>query len=134
MKAISLNVKNKLFTLPAKLMTLLDFDPTRLIVQREGDDEIGIYYIDYDADPFYLVVDDLKGYFAKRDEEKGKYVTMIFTSESQKMMYTRVWEEIKKLINKVAGNKLGSYNKDYGVIRLNLMACCLLGICVRFVL
>ena len=26
---------------------------------------------------------------------------MIFTSKTQKMMYTRIWEEIKKLINEV---------------------------------
>ena len=41
---------------------------------------------------------------------------MIFTSKSQKMMYTRIWEEIKKVINEVADNKLGDYSKDYRVI------------------
>ena len=41
---------------------------------------------------------------------------MIFTSKSQKMMYTRIWEETKKVINEVADNKLGDYSKDYSVI------------------
>ena len=41
---------------------------------------------------------------------------MIFTSKSQKMMYTRIWEETKKVINEVADTKLGDYSKDYSVI------------------
>ena len=32
------------------------------------------------------------------------------------MMYTRIWEEIKKVINEVADNKPGDYSKDYSVI------------------
>ena len=31
-------------------------------------------------------------------------------------MYTRIWEEIKKVINEIAENKLGDYSKDYSVI------------------
>ena len=51
-----------------------------------------IYYIDYGKDPFYIVINDLKGYFEQNDN--NKYLTMIFTSKSQKMMYPRIWEEI----------------------------------------
>ena len=39
---------------------------------------------------------------------------MIFASEDQKMMYTRIWKEIKKAINEVA-----DYSKDYCVIRFD---------------
>ena len=46
-------------------------------------------------------------------------MTIIFTSEVQNMMYTRIWEEIKKVINKVVDNKLGDYSKDYSVIRFD---------------
>ena len=35
------------------------------------------------------------------------------------MMYTRIWEKILKVINKVADNKLGDYSKDYSVIRFD---------------
>ena len=59
-------------------------------------------------------IDDLKGYLEENDD--NKYLTMIFTSKSQKMMYTRIWEEIKKVINEVGDNKLGDYSKDYSVI------------------
>ena len=39
---------------------------------------------------------------------------MIFTSKSQKMMYTRIWEEIKKVINEV--DEFSNYDKNYDVI------------------
>ena len=60
------------------------------------------------------IIDDLKGYLEENDD--NKYLTMIFTSKSQKMMYTRIWEESKKVIDEVADNKLGDYSKDYSVI------------------
>ena len=39
---------------------------------------------------------------------------MIFTSKTQKMMYTRIWEEIKKVINEV--DEISNYDKNYDVI------------------
>ena len=104
-----------MFTYLPKLINIFDFNPKKLNIQKEGNDKIGIYYIDYDKYPFYLFIDDLKGYFEENDG--NKYLTIIFTSESQKMMYTRIWEEIKKVINEVADNKLGNYNEDYDVIK-----------------
>ena len=82
MSVISLNVKNKMFTYFAKLVNIFDFNPKRLNIQKEGDDEIGIYYINYDEDPFYLVIDDLKGYFEENDG--NKYLTIIFQSKNKK--------------------------------------------------
>ena len=56
----SLNVEHKIFTYPTKLINILD-----LSIQKVGDDITCIYYINYDKDPFYLVVDNLKCYFKK---------------------------------------------------------------------
>ena len=39
---------------------------------------------------------------------------MIFTSKSQKMMYMRKWEEIKKVINEV--DEFSNYDKNYDLI------------------
>ena len=114
MSAISLNIKNNNPYLFAKLFNILNFNPKKLDIQEKETDEVGIYSIDYDKNPFYLVIDDLKGYLEENDD--NKYLTMIFTSKSQKMMNTRIWEEIKKIINEVADNKLGDYSKDYSVI------------------
>ena len=89
---ISIDIKTRLFTLFAKLVNIFYFNFKILSVRKAGSSETCIYYIDYNKDPFYLVVNDLKGYFEQNDD--NKYLTMIFTSKSQKMMYTRIWEEI----------------------------------------
>ena len=106
---ISLDIKNRLFTLFAKVVNIVDFNPKRLNIQKEGSGELCIYYIKYNKDPFYLVIDDLKGYFEENND--NKYLTM---SKSQKMMYTRIWEEIKKVLNEV--DEFSNYDKNYDVI------------------
>ena len=114
-----LDIKNRVFTLPAKLVNIFDVNPEKLDIQKERNDDISIYYIRYDLDPFYLVIDDLCGYF----EEKGgnKYLTLISNRDQDVIhdKYVKVWEEIKKAINKVANNKLSDYNKDYGIIKFD---------------
>ena len=95
---ISIDIKNRLFKLFAKVVNILEFNSKRLNIEKAGSGETCIYYIKYDKDPFYLVIDDLKGYFEQNDD--NKYLTMIFTSKSQKMMYARIWKEIKNLLIK----------------------------------
>ena len=109
---ISLDMKNRLFTLFAKVVNIFDFNPKRFKIQKEGSGELCIYYIKYSKDPFSLLIDDLKGYFEENND--NKYLTMIFKSKSQKMMYTRIWEEIKKVINEV--DEFSNYDKNYDTI------------------
>ena len=109
----SLDVENKIFTYPTKLINTLDFDFKKISTQKAGDHITCIYYINYDIDPFYLVIDNLKGHFKKNDD--NKYLTIIFTSESRKMMYETIWEKIKEVIN----NKISNYNKDYTVFKFD---------------
>ena len=109
---ISIDIKNILFTLFAKSANLFDFNSKRLSIEKARSGETCIYYIKYDKDPFHLVINDLKGYFEQNDD--NKYLTMIFTRKSQKMMYTRIWEEIKKVINQV--DEFSNYDKNYDVI------------------
>ena len=85
---ISLDIKNRLFTLCAKVVNIFDFNPKRLNIQKEGSGESCIYYINYNKNPFCLVIDDLKGYFKENND--NKYLKMIFKSKNQKMMYTRI--------------------------------------------
>ena len=88
----------------------------KLSIQKvEDDDETCVYYINYNKDLFYLVIDNLKGYLKINDD--NKYLTIIFTSESQKMMYEVIWKGIKKLIN----NEISDYSKDYTIFKLILM-------------
>ena len=109
---ISFDIKNRLFTLFAKVVNILDFNPKRLNIRKEGSGEKFIYYINYNKNPFYLVIDDLKGYF--KENNNNKYLTMIFKSKSQKMMYARIWEEIKKVTNEI--DEFSNYDKNYDII------------------
>ena len=99
---ISIDIKNKSFTLFAKIVNIFDFNSKRLCIEKARSGETCIYYIKYDKDPFYLVIDDLKDYFEQNDD--NKYIKMIFMSKSQKMIYTRIWEEFS------------NYDKNYDVI------------------
>ena len=109
---ISIDIKNRLFTLFAKLVNILDFNPERLNIEKTKSSETCIYYINYDKDPFCLVINDLKGYFEQN--ENNKYLTLIFKSQRQKIIYTEIWEEIKNLINEV--DEFSNYDKDYYAI------------------
>ena len=112
MNITSLNVENKIFTYPTKLINILDFDFKKLSIKKiKDDDEMCIYYINYDKYNFYLIIDNSKGYFEINNDDK--YLAIIFTSESQKMKYETIWKEIKQLIN----NEISDYSKDYTVFK-----------------
>ena len=69
---ISIKIKDPLFTYHARLVNILDFNPKKLSIEKVcaiNDELEGIYYVKYDGDHFYLVIDDLKGYF-KYSKEK----------------------------------------------------------------
>ena len=72
---ISIDIKNRLFTLFAKLVKIFEFNSKGLSIEKTGSGETCICYIKYDKDPFYLVIDNLKGHFEQNDD--NKYLTMI---------------------------------------------------------
>ena len=51
---------------------------------------------------FSLAIDGRKGYFEEHDDgsKKDKYLTIILTSEYQKLMYTGILKKINKNINR----------------------------------
>ena len=54
-------------------MNILDFNPKKLSIEKVcaiNDEQEHIYYIKYGRDPFYLVINDLKGYFKYSKEKK----------------------------------------------------------------
>ena len=72
---ISIKIKNPPFTYHARLVNILDFNSKKLSIEKVcaiNDELERIYYVKYGGDPFYLVIDDLKGYF-KYSKEKEKY-------------------------------------------------------------
>ena len=69
---ISIKIKDPLFTYHARLVNILDFNPKKLSIEEVcaiNDEMERIYYVKYGGDLFFLVIDNLKGYF-KYSKEK----------------------------------------------------------------
>ena len=94
---------------------MLDFDSKKLNIVEINDNKTHVYY---DHNPFFLSIDNLKGYFEEHDDKnnvvgrikdkdeivgkdkKIKYLIIIFTSEYQKLMYTKIFKKNNKDVNK----------------------------------
>ena len=62
-KIKSLSIKNtSKYYPPVKLVNLIDFNPEKLGINVVGNEDLSIYYVTYDNDPFYLVIDDARGF------------------------------------------------------------------------
>ena len=63
---ISIKIKDPLFTYYSRLVNILDFNPKKLSIEKVcaiNDKLEHSYYVKRDEDPFYLIIDDLKGFF-----------------------------------------------------------------------
>ena len=118
---ISIKIKDPLFTFRTRLVNILDFNPKKLSNQKVCtiNDEIeSIYYVKYDEDPFYLVIDDLKGYSKYSEEKELKF---IIEDQRKGKIYDQIWDRIKKIINNVycVDFRFFDYSKDCNVIRFD---------------
>ena len=77
-----------------------------------------IYYVKYDGYPFYLVIDDLKGYFKYSKEKELKF---IIEDQRKRKIYNQIWDKIKELINSIdcVGFRFCDYSRDCNVIRFD---------------
>ena len=122
---ISIKIKDPLFTYYLRLVNILDFNPKKLSIEKVTDavdDELEyIYYVKYDKDPFYLVIDDLKGYFKYSIEKDRKELKFIMEDQRQAKIYNQIWDKIKELINSVddVNFEFSDYFRDRGVIRFD---------------
>ena len=70
---ISIEIKDPLFTYRVRFVNILGFNPKMLSIEKVctiNDEQEHIYYIKYGGGPFYLFINDLKGYF-KYSKEKN---------------------------------------------------------------
>ena len=117
---ISIKIKDPLFTYRTRLVNILDFNPKKLSIEKVcaiDDEQEHIYYIKYGGDPFYLVINELKGYF-KYSKEHKKELEFIIEDQKQAKIYNQIWNKIKELTNSVDGVNFGfnDYFRDHGII------------------
>ena len=109
---ISIKIKDLIFTYRAQLINLLDFNPKKISIEKVCaiNDELG--------DPFYLVIDDLKGYFKYSEEKKLGFV---IEDQKKRKIYNQIWDRVKELINSIdcVGFRFYEYSRDYNVIRFD---------------
>ena len=81
---ISIKIKDPIFTYRAQLINILDFNPKKISIEKVcaiNDELERIYHVKYGGDPFYLVIDDLKGCFKYSGEKKLGFVMKIRRKE-----------------------------------------------------
>ena len=118
---ISIKIKDPLFTYSARLVNILDFNPKKLSIEKVcaiNDELERIYYVKYGGDPFYLVIDDLKGYLKYSKEKELKF---IIEDQRKRKIYNQIWDKIKELINSIdyINFRFSAYSRDRNVIRFN---------------
>ena len=121
---ISIKIKDPLFTYHSRLFTIIDFSLKKLSIEKVyaiNDELERIYYTKYDKNPFYLVINDLKGYFKYSKEKDRKELKFIIEDQRKTKIYNQIWDKIKELINSVDGVNFGfsDYFRDHGVVRFD---------------
>ena len=96
---ISIKIKDPLFTYYTRSVNILDFNPEKLSIEKVhaiNDELERIYYVKYNNNPFYLVINNLKGYFKYSKEkdtaelsylERRKELKFIIEDQSQAKIY-----------------------------------------------
>ena len=121
---ISIKIKDPLFTYHALLVNILDFNPEKLSIEKVcaiNNELEHIYHVKYNNNSFYLVIDNLKGYFKYSKEKDRKKLKFIIEDQRQAKIFNQIWNKIKELINSVDGVNFGfnDYFRDHGVIRFD---------------
>ena len=121
---ISIKIKDPLFTYHSRLVNIRDFNPEKLSIEKVcaiNDNLERIYCVKYNKDPFYLVIDDLKGYFNYSKEKDGKELEFIIKDQKQAKTYNQIWDKIKELINNIddVNFEFSDNFRDCGVIRFD---------------
>ena len=97
-KTEELKIDNTLWATPSKLVNLLDFNPDKISVKTENHaNYIKVHYVRYDHGGFYLVIEDLEGYFDF--SYNLERLNLLFDDDNKQNKYYQIWKEILKTIN-----------------------------------
>ena len=112
-KVKELRADSPLWATPARLVNLLDFEPEKVSIETENNDNNNTrtHNIKHKNGGFYLTINNLRGYF-NFNNNLGT-LTMLFDDINQQNKYFQVWKDIFKIINREHGEL-----KLHGKIRL----------------
>ena len=96
-----LKIDSTLWATLAKIINLLDFNPEKLSIETENNDNIDIKV----HQVRYLTIDNIKGYFSFSDN--NFVLNMIFSNDDQKNKYHQVWKEIFKIARSTVNDENG---------------------------
>ena len=121
---ISIKIKNPLLTYYSRYVNILDFNPERLSIEKVcaiNDNLERIYDVTYSKYPFYLIIDDLKGYFKYSKEKYRKELKFIIGNQMKRKIYNQISDKIKELINNKedVNFRFSNYFRDRNVIRFD---------------
>ena len=102
-----LKIDNTFWATLAKIVNLLDFDPKKISIDTElnsisntpdasSKDHIEVHQVRYKNGGFYLVIDDIIGYFNLGDNTSG--ILDMILIDDQKNKYHQVWK-VFKIVN-----------------------------------
>ena len=102
-KVKELKDDSTLWTTPAKLVNLINFEPKKISIETENNtnNNIKVHHIRYKNGGFYLTVNNLRGYF-NFNNNRG-ILTMLFDDINEQNKYYQVWKDIFKIINSRQG-------------------------------
>ena len=116
-KVKELRADSPLWATPARLVNLLDFEPEKVSIETENNDNNNTrtHNIKYKNGGFYLTINNLRGYF-NFNNNLGT-LTMLFDDINQQNKYFQVWKDIFKIINREHGElklheKIRLYHND----------------------
>ena len=97
-KTKELKIDNTLWATPSKLVNLLDFNPDKISIKAENHaNDIKVHYVRYESGGFYLIIDNLDGYF-DFSHNLG-HLNLLFDDDNKQNKYCQVRKEILKTIN-----------------------------------
>ena len=98
-KVKELKIDSTLWPAPSKLVNLLDFKQDKISIKTESNtkNNIKVHNIRYENGGFYLIIDNLEGYFDFSNNLGS--LNMLFVDNDQQNKYYQVWKEILKIIN-----------------------------------
>ena len=116
-KVKELRNDSTLWTTPANLVNLIDFEPKKRSIETENNtnNKIKVHNIRYENRGFYLTINNLRGYF-NFNNNRG-ILSMLFDDINKQNEYYQVWKDIFKIINRGQGElklheKIGLYDSD----------------------